>query len=201
MYDHIRSVGINVLVGLGLSTFCCAQSVTQKTFTEEFPHRNIIKTNALTLFGGVVNIGFETRHSADASSQLEFFYVPGFFYGVVFEYKGVGLTYDYRYFISRNYPKGMYIEPFARLQKYNYVGSQNPTVSSAGKVYDHIAVIGSGMVLGYQAIFARRISFEVFAGPVYNVAYGDGTRISTTEIGPQMSGGWFRLGTTFGYAF
>lgn len=178
-----------------------AQSYQKGESEGEFARRSIIKVSLFSPFAGAVNVHYEMQHNLNSSSQFEFFYFTGLFFGQPSEYKGSGFTYDYRYYLRGNYPKGFYVQPYVRFQKYEYVGTQNPTVNGGTPVYENVLSYGTGMVFGYQTIFKRRFSFEVFGGPSYCIAFGDGTRLSSQDVGIPVNGGGLRLGATIGYAF
>jgi hypothetical protein len=196
----LRITIIWILTGWMLSRGV-AQVPDKHSFAEEFNRRSIIKVNILSPFLGVVNIHYEMKHNANVSSQIEFFYFTGVAFGQPTAYKGAGLTYNYRYYIRGTCPEGLYVQPFGRIQKYDYLGTQNPTIVNTPQAAQDIVVFSPGLVFGYQTFFKNRFSFELFAGPVYNFAYINGARASGRDIGSPVNGGWVRMGTTIGYAF
>jgi hypothetical protein len=150
---------------------------------------------------GVVNVQFETKHTSNYSSQIELFYFSGQFFGITIPFNGFGLTYNLRYYLKGDYPKGLFIQPFGRFQQYNLLPNQSSISSASGLNNERIKIYSSGMVIGYQFIFARRISFDFFAGPSYNITYANGIRTTAIDTGPFFNGGWMRIGSTLGFAF
>lgn len=192
------------LVILCLILWCVkvyAQIPKQTIRAEELEQCHILKVNFLSPIAGTISVHYELKHHSNASSQLEFFYFTGLFLGQPAEYKGAGVTYNYRFYIKGTCPKGVFVQPFGRVQKYDYVGTQNPTVPGGTPIYETVTVYGSGIVFGYQTLIKRHFSFEWYGGPSYNIAFGDGTRLSGYDIGPPVNGGWIRLGATIGYVF
>lgn len=179
---------------------CLGQVDKRRSEKEDQYSVNILKVGVLSPFLGIVNIQYEIKHTPNTASQLEFFYFTGVFLGELTGYKGVGVTYNFRYYANGTFPEGFYIQPFGRIQKYDDTGVPNPTVA-ATQPYANVNVFGAGIVFGYQKFFTRRFSFDLCAGPVYNVAYADGARASGQEIGSPFNGGWIRIGTSIGYAF
>jgi hypothetical protein len=193
-----------VLLCLSISNclICYGQIPERRAYKEETSHRNVLKIGVLSPLFGVINIQYETKHTPNSASQLEFFFFTGVMFGQITEYKGAGVTYNYRYYTKGFFPGGFYVQPFGRIQKFDYVGTQNPTTAgSSGQAYENVNVFGMGLVLGYQKLFAKRFVFDLCAGPVYNIAYIEGDRASGQDIGPPFNGGWLRLGTSIGYAF
>lgn len=195
----LRLMVVFYLVFIGM--YCNAQIAKRPSAEEEYTRRSILKLNVLSPIMGAITVHYEIQHTANTSSQLEFFYFTGRYFGQITEYKGGGFTYDYRYYMKGACPKGAYVQPYGRIQKYDYVGTQNPTVSGGTPPFEKVMSYGIGMVLGYQTIFKRHFTFEFYGGPFYSIGYGDGVRLTGQDFGPPISGGWLRLGTTFGYAF
>lgn len=168
---------------------------------EDTNYRNILKVGVLSPFWGAITIQYEIKHTPNVSSQLEFFYFYGFFFGEPTGYRGAGVTYNYRFYTKGDYADGFYVQPYGRIQKYDYVGTQNPTSPGVGGGYEHVSIFGLGMVFGYQKFFTKHFSYDLCAGPNYNFGYADGVRTSSFEFWPPMNGGWIRVGTSIGYAF
>lgn len=196
----LRLLFVFLITSIGTCTICYGQRGKKNVDKEEIYHRNIIKVGVLSPLIGVINVQYEIKHTPNAASQLEFFFFTGTIFGQFTEYKGAGVTYNYRYYTKGNFPEGFYVQPFGRIQKYNYVGTQNPTTASA-QTEENVNVFGLGIVLGYQNFFAKRFCYDLFAGPVYNIAYMDGERATSQDIGPPINGGWLRVGASIGYGF
>lgn len=195
----LKHIVILCLLVMGFSSY--AQKSKQSIRADSLDHCNIVKINYLSPLGGAITVHYEMKHTPNSSSQFEFFYFTGLFLGTPAEYKGAGVTYNYRYYIKGTSPKGTFVQPFGRIQKYDYVGTQNPTVPGGTPIYETITVYGAGIVFGYQTLFKRHFSFEWYGGPIYNFTYGDGTRLSVQDTGPPINGAWVRFGTTLGYVF
>jgi hypothetical protein len=193
----LRLLFVFLCMSIGTCMICYGQTGMRPLAKEETYYRSILKMGVLSPFVGVASIQYEIKHTPNTSSQLEFFYFTGVVFGEITEYQGAGVTYNFRYYTKGTFPEGFYVQPFGRIQKYDYVGTQNPTMSTNGQAYEKVNVFGAGIVFGYQQLFTKHFVFDLCVGPVYNVGYADGER----AVGPPVNGGWFRLGTSIGYAF
>lgn len=153
---------------------------------------HIVKVNVLSPFLTVVNIHYEINHHKDASSQVELFYFGGDFFNQQIGVRGIGVTYNYRYYLTQSYPAGWYAQPYLRYQYY---------WPETGPVNERFNSIGTGIVFGRQFVFAKRIILDGFLGPSYNQAAINGVRLNTNDFLPMLKGPWFRAGFTVGFMF
>lgn len=172
---------INLLAALLLLCFSQARA-QEKTAA--------IKLNYLSLLVKTLNLSFEKSLKEDASFQLGVYYT-GFTSGGL-EYNGLGITPEYRKYLTGEALNGAYIAPFARYQN---ITLTEPSTLSKGS----ISTFGGGLIVGRQWMM-KSVSFEVFIGPVYN------SRSYSVTSGSTLNGGSFdgfslRLGSTIGLGF
>jgi hypothetical protein len=196
----LRLLFLFLFLNMGICMISYGQTSGEFADKEEPYYKSIFKIGVLSPFIGAISVQYEIKHTPNAASQLEFFFFTGVAFGQFTEYKGAGVTYNYRYYTKGNFPEGFYVQPFGRIQKFDHVGTQNPTTASA-QPDENINVFGLGIVLGYQKFFAKRFCFDLFAGPVYNLGYLDGERASSQDLGAPFNGGWLRMGASVGYGF
>ncbi len=173
---------INLLLGLVL--FLSLHSFAQeKTFA--------VKLNYLSPIVKTLNLSFEKSVKEDASFQLGVYYT-GFSTGGV-AYSGVGITPEYRKYLTGEALDGAYIAPFARYQSLTLTES---STSSKGSM----STFGGGLILGRQWMM-KGISFDIFVGPIYNSgSFSSKTGASTIDAG-SFDGFSIRFGTTIGLGF
>jgi hypothetical protein len=180
-----------------------AQHVTYvKPGTDDSEYKYIIKANLLSPFVGTANFHFEINQGPNSSSQFEVFYFGGQYFGEPTGVEGIGVTYNYRYYLVGTFPSGVYVQPYARYQAYwdaKSVMGIPPITSNTGS--NRVNVYGVGMVFGYQWVFAKRIALDVFLGPSYNKTYQDGVQVPTADVSPLFSGGFIRTGCAIGFVF
>jgi hypothetical protein len=190
---------INLLL-ICLCFFCVGQAQQHlKGAYEEFPYSHVLKINLLSPVIGTINIHYEQKHDENASSQFELFYFTGQYFDQQIGVKGFGLTYNYRYYLTGQFPNGWYAQPFVRYQQY---WSDDPSLYSSFHSNDQkMRTMGAGMVFGYQYVFKKRIAWDLYGGPMYNKSYINEKVSNAAYTGPIFNGGFVRMGTTVGFIF
>ena len=154
----------------------------------------IIKVNVLSPVVGTVNVHYENVLNENGSLQVEGFYFGGQFLSRQTDVRGVGFTANYRYYFTQRFPQGWFVQPFLRYQRYW------PIVASNFRNTDNIQVGSLGIVFGYQVLAARRISLDIYGGPIYSKLFDKDKRV-TRDFIPVLNGPWLRIGCTLGFLF
>jgi hypothetical protein len=154
--------------------------------------KNNLKINILSPVVRTFNLQYERIIKKDQSLQLGVFYTGYSASGTSFS--GFGITPEFRYYLtSPEAPKGAYLAPFIRYQHFD--------IDDEGIDKGTLNVFGGGAVFGYQWLFKKKITLDMFLGPVYNsgkVTVTAGT--DNFDIGP-FDGYSIRTGICFGFAF
>lgn len=172
---------INLLFGIVL--FLSLNSFAQeKTFA--------VKLNYLSPLVKTVNLSFEKAVKEDASFQLGVYYTGFSSSGI--SYSGLGITPEYRKYLTGEALDGGYIAPFVRYQSLTLTES---STSSKGT----ISTFGGGLIVGRQWMM-KGISFDLFIGPIYNSGSYKSTSGTAIDAG-SFEGFTLRFGTTIGLGF
>lgn len=163
-----------------------------------------LKFNLLSPAVRTLSVAVEQRVSENSTVQL------GFFTGKIRtgtdddrnELDGWGLTPEYRYYLSATpAPKGFYVAPFLRYEKFNFTTTENNTVGGPTVNKGTLTGFGGGIVFGRQWVFKEHVTLDMFIGPKYM----DYTEKSTQgdPWGDLEWLGYFRPrgGLTIGFAF
>lgn len=185
-------VAIILMMLLGETVF--AQQAKRFRGEIESDYAHIVKVNVFSPLVGTFTIHAEKALTENSSFQAEAFYFTGQFFGQDLDVRGVGFTANYRYYITQSFPAGWFMQPFLRYQKYW------PLRASASGVDENVQVGTLGMVFGYQVIAAKRLSLDIFAGPMYSKLFANGKPVSNEFI-PVFNGPWLRFGGTLGFLF
>jgi hypothetical protein len=100
---------------------------------------------------------------------------------------GINVALEYRFYLMkrnvRPIPDGLYIAPFASYYGYYFSNDVNiiqVAVDSAGLVKGNFYVFNTGIELGYQFVFWKRLTLDlVFIGPAASY-YGGGLNLSAS---------------------
>lgn len=149
-----------------------------------------IKLNYLSPLVKTVNLAFEKSVKEDASFQFGFYYT-GFSSGGV-NYKGYGITPEYRKYLTGEALSGAYVAPFIRYQSITL--TESATVSKG-----EISTFGGGLIIGRQWMM-KGISFDIFIGPTFNSGTYSSSSGSTIDAG-SFDGFSIRFGSTIGLGF
>jgi len=163
--------------------FCTIHASAQEKTTA-------IKLNYLSPIAKTLNLAFEKSVKEDASVQLGLYYT-GFSSGGV-SYSGIGITPEYRKYLTGEALDGAYIAPFARYQN---ITLTEPSTTSKGT----ISTFGGGLIIGRQWMM-KSISFDMFIGPIYNSGTYSSSSGTTINAG-SFDGFSIRFGTTIGLGF
>ncbi|MBX7204893.1 MAG: DUF3575 domain-containing protein [Bacteroidia bacterium] len=149
-----------------------------------------VKLNYLSPLVKTVNLSFEKAVKEDASFQLGVYYTGFSSSGI--KYSGLGLTPEYRKYLTGEALDGAYIAPFIRYQSLTLTES---STSSKGT----ISTIGGGLIVGRQWMM-KGISFDLFVGPIYNSGSYSSKSGAAIDAG-SFEGFTIRFGTTIGLGF
>lgn len=180
-----------LMLGVG-HTFAQQPKRLRKEVEPDYAH--IVKVNVFSPLVGTLNVHVEKVLNENSSFQVEGFYFTGQFFGQDLDVRGVGFTANYRYYFTQSFPSGWFMQPFVRYQKYW------PLRASSSGSNDNVQVGTLGMVFGYQVIAAKRLSLDIFAGPMYSKLFANGKPVSNEFI-PVFNGPWLRFGGTLGFLF
>ena len=161
------------------------------TFAQEAKHN--IKTNILSPFLNTLNISYEVLKPNDKSIQFGLSYMnyngnlstgntydynTGYSLGYEENVKGLALTFEYRILFTEKGFNNTYIAPFFRAMHYqkkavntiyDYASSQQPLYHFQTDELSKYTSIGVGFVFGRQFVFNDKITFDLFAGPAYQI--------------------------------
>lgn len=183
-----------------------------------------IKINPLSLFALTPNVQYERQLNDRFSGQIGVFGggvnlrdeksgIPG-----KIKYHWWGITPEVRYFISftrMQVPRGLYVAPFMRYQRYNeqYV-DQVFDPDRGGMIWARVenssGLFGGGFLLGYQLIGKSGFVLDMYMGPKYgsgrekvtiDCTTCNGNEVPTGDRGLSFEGVKPRAGISLGYFF
>lgn len=166
---------------------------------------NAIKINYLSPIFRTLSLFYEHKFTDSGSGQLGFFYT-GYSIGDT-KFSGFGITPEFRYYLSDDGAiHGFYIAPYLRYQ--NFTLTEDYTDYFGGSIDDGkyeatLTTFGGGAVVGYQAVFKERVTFDAFAGPGFNsgsIKLKAGSESADFDAG-IFDGFGLRVGSTIGIAF
>lgn len=157
---------------------------------------NAIKLNPLSLFALTGNVAYERAVATNQTFQLGVYYT-----GLTIselKYSGMGITPEYRFYVGGNKQAfdGFYVAPFGRYQSFTFkekTSDNKATLSS----------IGGGAIVGFEKMWSRGFTLDVFIGPSYNsgkVKYSE-DNIEEFDIKGGLNGLGVRTGLTLGIGF
>ncbi len=104
-----------------------------------------------------------TSTSSGISNETKFMYSTS-------RYRSLMITPEFRYYLGRQAPNGLYLAAFARARmdrlafKYNYY--DNNTIEREGLANLDETLIGGGIMLGYQIVTRKKLTIDFwFLGP------------------------------------
>ncbi|MES2734410.1 MAG: DUF3575 domain-containing protein [Bacteroidota bacterium] len=130
--------------------------------------KNVIKINPLSLFALTTSVSYERVINEQMSGQLGLFYTFPVIKIAHTKFQGFGLTPEFRYYFVAldKAPKGFYVAPFVRYQRFTLT-YDDPESNQ----YDGTAVfraMGAGANVGGQWIFGESFTLNAFVGLVAN---------------------------------
>lgn len=158
--------------------------------------RNVVKVNVLSPFVLTGSFFYERVLQERVSAQLGAFFtgfrIPATRFG------GFGLTPEVRFYLAGEAPKGTYLAPYYRYQKFNARIRRVAELASYSQN-------GGGIVLGRQWIIADLISLDAFIGAGYMAgkpkAINRSGQVEEVDVGPLGEGFRLRAGITAGFRF
>ncbi len=160
--------------------------------------QNAIKLNPLALAFSNVSVSYERFFSEKASFQIQGGYWLGGTIGDA-KFSGFSTTPEVRFYVSdTESPKGFYLAPFGRYESWSVVDKTDANDKAS------ISRIGGGAVAGYQFLFGKTVTMDIFTGPrYYSTSYKyDGTTSADDLNTGQLGAGFgLRFGATLGVAF
>ena len=206
MHIHLlsmRSYLFCLFLSLSIIKLFAQRSQAKFIDKEDIQHGHILKTNILSPLLGTINFHYEWKLTPNSSSQIEAYYFTGQFFGQSIPLSGFGVTYNYRYYLTGTFPTGFFVQPYIRYQQFLEKNGVSGLSSSSTITTPLLAftVYGTGLVLGYQFVFAKRVSLDFYGGPMYNVSYENGVRTNSQDYPPFFTGPFLRTGCTLGFIF
>lgn len=153
--------------------------------------KNTVKINPLSALIRTGSAFFEHKVSSSSSVQLGFAFT-----GAKLDedkFRGLALTPEYRYYVKKNAPNGLYLAPFA---KYQHLSLTNDTDKGTFNSF------GGGLMLGRQWVYKSGFVLDLFLGPAFNSGtykqeYGNGD----PDLSAAIDGFGLRIGISIGLGF
>jgi hypothetical protein len=134
----------------------------QRTVVASTP-QNVLKINPLSLFTLTTNVSYEGVLNAQMSGQLGFFYTFPSVTIAHTRFHGFGLTPEFRYYFAAvEAPKGFYLAPFLRYQRFTLTYDDPGNRQYNGEAI--FRATGLGATLGGQWVFGNGFSVDAFFG-------------------------------------
>jgi hypothetical protein len=161
-----------------------------------FAQNNVVKVNVLSPFALTGSFFYERVLQEQMSAQLGAFFTGYSFFGTRFG--GVGLTPEFRYYFAGNAPRGAYLAPYYRFQRFS---ARIRGIADLARYSQN----GGGVILGNQWLIVDLISLDAFIGGGYmggkpTVIGTDGQQ-QEVRLGPFGEGFRLRGGVTAGFRF
>lgn len=204
-YCFMKPFGLSLALVLGSAGPALAQA------------GHAIKLNPVSAGLGTGSLFYEHRLAERRSAQL-----GGAFTRILDgdrRFTGLTITPEYRFYLAGRAPGGFYLGPFARFRSFRMT---SPVVrfDEDGRPYKELRTgrtrtYGAGAVAGWQWVFFRHLSLDVYAGPSYSFGTfttSDGSSADEFDdfnnlkgIGIRFSqmfrGAGLRSGFTLGFAW
>jgi hypothetical protein len=172
-----------------------APGITNYGLSGEEPYLNTIKVNVLPLPAGSLNVFYERVLNPEGSLNvgLSYYRYRGLLSGTGTRSTRVALTAEYRFYLTDEAPKGLYISPYLKLRQlttpeYNYSLPSGTRRKVSG---------GFGGTLGFQHVARSGFVIGMFLGLGYFPRLKD-QYYYNDDFGSQID---FRLGLNLGFAF
>lgn len=145
-----------------------------------------ISANLLSPFTGTISLFYERKLSDDEAIVLNGYFFSGQFFGQQAPVRGICGSLEYKYYITDDFPRGVFLQPFIRLARF---------WSIKNVAEDELTVSAIGLLIGKQIVLKDRITFQCFAGPYYAIPLSNRQEVKGVNL---VSGGWLRSGLTIG---
>lgn len=142
---------------------------------------NTIKVNILSPFYNNISAFYQHVMKEETSLQLGLSYMNygSFFGNSQNDYKRNEITTcytvtpEYRYNLNGKFLSGIYFGAFLRYINMEFEYDEDSINYRGNNFVNHrdfkYQTIGLGLLVGHQFIFKRKVCFDLFAGPVYNI--------------------------------
>lgn len=179
----------------------CNLYAQHKFYSTDEP-RPVLKLNILSPVIGVISLQYEKPIDRHSSHQYGLFIFTGQTFGSTIPLGGIGLTYDYRFYLTSENQTGFYVQPYGRYQYFYFTNSVTRARSGTPTIRkeDQINVYGGGLVLGRQWVFFKKLTLDIYLGPMFNTN-SNSMRINPKNFSPFFYGFYYRSGVTLGFRF
>lgn len=158
--------------------------------------KNLVKINVLSPFVLTGSFFYERVLQERMSAQLGFFFT-GFRLPAT-RFGGFGLTPEFRYYLAGEAPRGTYLAPYYRYQRFN---AEIRRIAEIARFSQN----GGGVLIGRQWIIADLISLDAYFGGGYMTgqpqAINRDGQLEEVNLGPLGPGFRIRSGLTAGFRF
>lgn len=172
-----------------ISLLLIAAFFTTKTMAQEV--KNTFKVNPLSALFRTGSLFYERAVSPQSTIQLGFAFT-----GLKLDetkFRGLALTPEYRYFIKKKAPVGIYIAPFAKYQNYSITDAEDSGSYTS---------FGGGLSLGRQWVYNSGFVLDMFFGPSFNSGtYTAESGSQQVDINGGIDGFGLRVGIALGFGF
>ncbi|MFM6954890.1 MAG: DUF3575 domain-containing protein [Sphingobacteriaceae bacterium] len=153
--------------------------------------KNVVKINPLSAFYRIASVFYERALSEKTSVQLGIAFSAAKFEDT--KYSGLALTPEYRFYLKKQAPRGVYLAPFVKYQRYTTSDNVDKGTYKS---------FGGGFMLGHQWVYKSSFVLDLFIGPAYNAGtytaeYGNGN----PDFNAAIDGLGVRGGLAIGFGF
>ncbi len=190
--------------------------------------KNTIKLNILSPFYSNLSVFYQHAMSGDYSLQIGASYMDfsGLFGNSSSSSQDYGertnevttmysVTPEFRYNLTGQYLSGAYFGSFARYMQMQYEFDESVydpityTYQNTQHFKYNYTTLGIGVLIGNQILYKRRITIDVYAGPVYNILIQSSNSVTSNNDlvksddipGLFIRGYGIRAGFSVGFAF
>lgn len=153
--------------------------------------KNTFKINPLSALFRTGSLFYERTVSPQSALQLGFAFT-----GLKLnetKFSGLALTPEYRYFIKKKAPAGIYVAPFAKYQNYTLTGGEDKGTYTS---------FGGGLSLGRQWVYQSGFVMDMFFGPSFNFGtYKAESGSQQVDVKGGIDGFGLRVGIALGFGF
>jgi hypothetical protein len=167
-----------ITISLGLQCFYEAVAQTSTAIENKVTYPTHISMNALSPFIPGISISLEKQENDDAS------HIYNVFLAKIREtdITALGASFEYRFYLDQQYPRGYFLQPYARMVIISGYGEQ-------------IFAMGAGLLGGLQRVYFDRLTVTYYFGPYYAHPFRNDADIRAIR---PIWGSWFRTGLNIG---